>query len=160
MIWYTDVDKDNIKLKLCFFNKETDKLIMSVASLHWWPELLQLKHENILIKFFSDINSKISYDINSVQFSSVQWLSCVWLFATPCSAARQASLSNTNFWSLFKLMSIESVMPSNHLNPAIPFSSCLQSFPASGSSQMSQLFTSGGQSIGVSVSVFPMTDFL
>ena len=51
----------------------------------------------------------------SVQFSSVQWLSRVQLFATPWTAAHQASLSITNSWSLFKLMSIGSVMPSNHL---------------------------------------------
>ena len=49
------------------------------------------------------------------QFSSVQSLSCVWLFATPWTAAHQASLSITNSWSLLKLKSIESVMPSNHL---------------------------------------------
>ena len=49
------------------------------------------------------------------KFSSVQLLSCVQLFATPWTAACQASLSITNSWSLFKLMSIESVMPSNHL---------------------------------------------
>ena len=48
-------------------------------------------------------------------FSSVQSLSCVWLFATPWTAARQASLSITNSWSLLKLMSIELVMPSNHV---------------------------------------------
>ena len=47
--------------------------------------------------------------------SSVQSLSCVWLFATPWIAARQASLPITNSWSLLKLMSIESVMPSNPL---------------------------------------------
>ena len=47
--------------------------------------------------------------------SSVQLLSRVWLFATPWTSARQASLSITNFQSLPKLMSIESVMPSNHL---------------------------------------------
>ena len=46
---------------------------------------------------------------------SVQSLSCVQLFVTPWTAARQASLSTTNSWSLLKLMSIESVMPSNHL---------------------------------------------
>ena len=49
------------------------------------------------------------------QFSSVQLLSCVRLFATPRIAACQASLSITNSWSLLKLMSIESVMPCNHL---------------------------------------------
>ena len=46
--------------------------------------------------------------------TSVQLLSCVWLFATPWTAARQASLSITNSQSLLKLMSIKSVMPSNH----------------------------------------------
>ena len=44
----------------------------------------------------------------------VQSLSCVWLFATPWIAAHQASLSFTFSWSLLKIMSIESVMPSNH----------------------------------------------
>ena len=48
-------------------------------------------------------------------FSSIQLLSCVQLFVTPWTAARQASLSITNSWSLLKLMSIESVMPSSHL---------------------------------------------
>ena len=50
-----------------------------------------------------------------VQFSSVQSLSCVQLFATTWTAAYQASLSITNSQSLLKLISIESVMPSNHL---------------------------------------------
>ena len=49
------------------------------------------------------------------QFSSVQSLCCVQLFATPWTAARQASLSITNSWSLLRFMSIESVIPSNHL---------------------------------------------
>ena len=50
------------------------------------------------------------------QFSSVQSLSCVQLFETQWTAAHQASLSiTTNSWSLLKLKSIESVMPSNHL---------------------------------------------
>ena len=47
--------------------------------------------------------------------SSVQSLSCVQLFVTPWPAVRQASLSITNSWSIFKLMAIESVMPSKHL---------------------------------------------
>ena len=80
----------------------------------------------------------------------VQSLSRVQLFVTLWTAACQASLSITSSWSLPKLMSIESVMPSSHL--IIPFSSCPQSLPASGSFPMSQLFVSGGQSIGVSVS--------
>ena len=83
------------------------------------------------------------------QFSSVRSLSCVWLFAAPWTSAHQASLSITSSQSLLKLMSIESVMPSNHLTP---FSSCLQSFPALGSFPMSQFFTSRGQSIRLSAS--------
>ena len=55
-----------------------------------------------------------------VQFSSVQLLSRVRLFATPWTAARQASLSITSSRNLLKLMSIESVMPSNHLNLCRP----------------------------------------
>ena len=51
----------------------------------------------------------------SVQFSSFQSLSRVWLFVTPWTAAHQSSLSITNSQSLLKLMSIKSVMPSNHL---------------------------------------------
>ena len=53
--------------------------------------------------------------MQSVQFISVQSLSHVRLFATPWTAAHQASLSITNSWSLLKLMSIELVMPSSHL---------------------------------------------
>ena len=55
------------------------------------------------------------YKCNAFKFNSVQSLSHVGLFATPWNAAHQASLSITNSWSLLKLMSIESVMPSNHL---------------------------------------------
>ena len=55
------------------------------------------------------------FNVCSVQFSSVQSLSSAQLFATPRTAARQASLSITNSQSLLKLMSIESVMPYNHL---------------------------------------------
>ena len=72
-------------------------------------------------------------------FTSVQLLSHVQLFATPWTAAHQASLSIANFWSLLKLMSIESVMPFNHLILCRPLPSHLQSFPASGSSSESVL---------------------
>ena len=180
--------------------------------------------------FGSSIYNKIytSFSLVSTtgmdQFSSVQAPSCVWLFVTPWTVVCQASLSITKSWSLLKLMSMKSVMPSNrlilchpllllpaifpsirvfsneinssqfssvqfshsvvsnslrpheqeharppcpsptpgiHPNPCpssrwchpssvVPFSSCPQSFPASGSFPMSQLFTSGGQSFGVS----------
>ena len=54
------------------------------------------------------------------QFSSVQLFSCVRLFETPWTATRQASLSITNSWSLIKLMSVASVMPSNYLTLCHP----------------------------------------
>ena len=87
-------------------------------------------------------------------FSSVQSLSHVWVFETPWTATCQASLSITNSRSLLKLMSIELVMPSNHLIHCHP---CFLPL-LSGSFQMSQFFASGGQSIGVSASasVLPM----
>ena len=92
------------------------------------------------------------------QFSSVQSLSCVQLFVTPGTAAHQASLSITNSRSYSN-----SCPSSRWYHPTIsysviPFSSCPQSLPASGSFQISQLLASGGQSIGVSVSasVLPM----
>ena len=87
----------------------------------------------------------------SIQFSSVQSLSCVRLFVTLWTASRQASLSITNSRSLLKLMSIGLVMPSNQLILCRPLS-CPQSFPASGSFPVSQFIASGGQSIGVSAS--------
>ena len=83
-------------------------------------------------------------------------LSHVGLFATPWTAACQASLSFTISLSLFKLMSIESVIPSNLLilcHLLLPF---LQSFPASGSFPMGQLLGSSDQSIKALASVLPM----
>ena len=65
--------------------------------------------------------------------SSVHLLSHVQLFVTPWTATHQAFLSITNSWNLLKLMSIESVIPSNHLILCHPLLLCLQSFPASGS---------------------------
>ena len=75
-------------------------------------------------------------------FSSAQSLSCVWLFATPWTAACQASLSITNSRSSLRLMSIESVMLSNHLILCHPLLLCPQSLPASESFPMSQLLSS------------------
>ena len=81
------------------------------------------------------------------QFISIQSLSYVQPFATPWTAECQASLSITNSPNLLKLMSIESVMPSNHLILCYPLL-LLSIFPSSGSFPVSQFFTSGGQSIG------------
>ena len=70
----------------------------------------------ITAKMHRNTNYRIVYSVLGIsQLSSVQSLSRVRLFVTPWTAARQASLSITNFQSLLKLMSIESVMPSNQL---------------------------------------------
>ena len=92
------------------------------------------------------------------RYFSVQSLSCVRLFATPWTAARQASLFITNSQSLLKLSSIESVKPSNHLILCRPLLFPPSIFPSIWSFQMSQLFASGGRSIGdsASTSVLPM----
>ena len=92
-------------------------------------------------------------------FVVVQSFSCVWLLVIPWTAARQASLSITNSQSLFKFMSIESVMPSNHLILYCLLLLLSSSFPTIRSFLRSQFFASGGQSIGASASasVFPMT---
>ena len=105
--------------------------------------------------------SILSYFLHKIwNFSSVQSLSSVPLFATPWTAARQASSSVTNSQSLpgSKLVSIESVMPSNHLILCCPLLLLPSIFPRTGAFQMSQLFASGGQNIGVSAStsVLPM----
>ena len=92
-------------------------------------------------------------------FTSVQF-NChyVQLFATPWTVACQASLSITNFQSVLKLMSIESLMPSNHLILCHPPLLLPAIFPSTRVFLMSQFFTFGGQSIGVSASasVLPM----
>ena len=97
---------------------------------------------------------------NVYLFSSVQSLSRVRLFVTPWTAARQASLSITSSQSLLKLMSIELVMPSNHLIPCHPLLFLLSIFPSIRVFSMSQSFASGGQNIGVSASasVLPIQD--
>ena len=85
----------------------------------------------------------------------VQSLSSTWLFATPWSAACQASLSFIISHTLLKLMSIESVMPSNNLIVCCPLL-LWPSFSALGSLPVSQLFASGGQSTGASALVLAM----
>ena len=73
-----------------------------------------------------------------------------YMTVTSWTAAHQAALSITNSWSLLRLMSIESVIPSNHLILYHPLLFLPSIFPLSGSFQMSQLFASGSQRIGVS----------
>ena len=88
-----------------------------------------------------------------VQVSSVQSLSRVRLFATPWTAALQASLSITNSRGHPNPCSSSQRYHPTISSSVFLFSSCLQSFPASGSFLKSRLFTSGGQIIGASASV-------
>ena len=93
----------------------------------------------------------------SVQFSSFQSLSHVWLFATLWTAARQASLAITNSKNYSDSCPLNRWCHPTISSSVAPFSSCLKSFPASGSFPMSQFFASGSQSLRVSVlaSVLP-----
>ena len=91
-------------------------------------------------------------------FSSVQSLSCVWVFAAAWTATCQASLSITNFWSLLKLMSIESVMASNHLIFCCPLYCLPSTFSCTRVFSNASMLWKRCQSIGVSTStsVLPM----
>ena len=124
--------------------------------LHWQVDYLPLSHQGRLPLVFKIILIEKKIITSLSMFSSVTQLCPT--FATPWTTARQASLSITNSWSLLKLMSIESMMPSSHLILCRSLLLLPSSFPASGSFPMSQLFASGGQSIGVSAStsVLPM----
>ena len=91
-------------------------------------------------------------------FSSVQLLFRIWLFVTPWPTGRQASLSTTNSCSSPKPMSIELVMPSNHLILCRPLLLLPSICPSIRVFPVSQIFPSGSQNTGVSVSasVLPM----
>ena len=88
------------------------------------PRILNANISRYIYKLlFQEYILMLTPFLRNIQFSSVQSLSRVRLFATPWTAARQASLSVANSQSLPKLMSIESVMPSNHLilcRPLLP----------------------------------------
>ena len=88
----------------------------------------------------------------------VQLFSHIQLLGTPWTSTRQATLSFTISWRLLKSCPLSQWCHPIISSSVIPFSSCLQSSPASGSFPMSQFFASGGQSIGVSASasVLPM----
>ena len=92
-------------------------------------------------------------------FSSVQSLSRVWLFVTRWTSARQASLSIINSWRFLNSCPSSQWCHPTISSSIIPFSYHVQFFSQSGSFPMSQFFSSGGQSIGVSASasVLPMS---
>ena len=87
---------------------------------------------------------------------AVQLLSHVQQCASPGTAARQASLSFTISWNLSNSCPLSQWCRPTISSSVVPFSSCLQSFPASGSFPVNQFFTSGGQNMGASASVLPM----
>ena len=97
-------------------------------------------------------------NLSSFQFSSVQSLSHVWLFATLQTAACQASLSFTITRACSHSCPLIRWSHPTISSSVVPFSSCLQTFPATGSFPMSWLFAPGGRSIGASVlaSVLPV----
>ena len=100
----------------------------------------------------------LPYLHTNIELLVVQLLSRVWLFATPWTAALQASQSFTISQSLPKLMSIKSAMPLNYFILCCSFLLLPSLFPSIRSFPMSWLFASGGQSIGASVSaiILPM----
>ena len=139
----------------------------SCAQSPFSSQLLELALDTCSILFFSpsSLLTSLSYFLfpclldyflveSSVLFLLFSHSACT-ILCNPMERSTPRFLSFTISQSLFKLMSIESVMPSNHptiLSSVVPFSSCLQSFPASGSFPVSQFFPSGGQSIGASTS--------
>ena len=98
--------------------------------------------------------SKFEEETSSTK--SVQFSCHVQFLATPWITAFQASLSITNSRSSLRLMSIKLGMHPAISSSVVPFSCCPQSLPASGSFPVSQLFTWGAQSIGVSASALPV----
>ena len=123
------------------------------------------KSEMLIMEIYNATSNYFRINFMNLGCCCCSVLSCVQLFATSwTTAARQAPLSTTVSLSLLKFMSIELMMLLTISSSVNPFS-CLQSSPASGSFLMSQIFTSGDQSIGVSASssVLPMIfriDFL
>ena len=121
---------------------------------HFVKDIPTLK--NLLLDFRDHPQYGLQFN-DSTFFSSVQSLSRVWLSVIPWTTAHQASLSITNSWSLLKLMSIVSVMPSNHLILWCPLLLLPSIFPSINVCS-NELAPSGGQSIGVSASapILPM----
>ena len=137
-----------MKIRLCYDRGQSwggSHIIVSVS--------LVSRRQN---HFLRERGSCIAVEILRYVRQSVQLLSCVRLFVTPWTAACQASLSITNSRRLLKLMSIESVMTSNYLILCHPLLLLPLVFPSIRVFSKESVFTSGGQSIGVSASVLPV----
>ena len=146
--WFggTKIFRNNVKIWNCL-------LLVWTKCLHWISFYVSITFLCCdFLVLYNNWNNDANIDDNEIH--SVQFSHSVtsWLFVTPWTAAHQSSLSITISWSLLKLMSSESVMPFNHLILCRPFSSCFQSFPASGSFPVSQFFVSGSQSFRASAS--------
>ena len=151
----TDVDKSACLCDTC----------MRIRYVHFcWQPTSQVQNYSRVITHQSDrIGHPVSVYAGTewlpwldgllVSSSSVQTLSHVQLFVTSWIAALQASLSITNSWNLLNSCPLGPWCHPTTSSSVIPFSSCLQSSPASGSFPISQFFTSVGQSTGVSASV-------
>ena len=117
--------------------------------------------EHTLISF-TKVNPKQLKDFN-IRHDTIKLLvlsfTCVWLFATPWTAALQASMSFTIFHNLLKLTSIESTMPSNHLIRCCPFLLLSSMFPSIKDVFSESALPIRWSSIGASVSVLPMRIF-
>ena len=135
----------------CFAKQYTGTYTFFSGSTFWRTHAQKMDNKYGLMKASLVLSSL-------TQFTSVQSLSHVWLFVTPCTAALQASLSITNSRVYPNSCSLSWWCHPTISSSVVPFFSCLQSFPALGSFQMSQLFASGGQSTGVSAlaPVLPM----
>ena len=115
-------------------------------------------HLSITCQFVKiEKKQSVSTFLTFCPFSSVQLVSCVRLFVTPWAAAHQASLSITNSQAFSNSCPSSRWCHPTISSSVVPFSSCLQSFPASRSFPVSQFFASGGQRIGASASVLPFT---
>ena len=126
-----------------YYTKALSNQALSLA-----PDWILLRRPSLFVQQQPFIGVKLTL---TTLLRSVQLLNHVWLFVTPWTAARQASLSFTNSKNLLKSMSIQSVMPSSHLILCCPLLPLPSIFPSIRVFLMSLLFTSGGQTIGVSV---------
>ena len=155
-VWKEKAETETLYLSLRWFSLLPPKMANGVSR---FEENRLGRGSYMVFRFFiSDLTPSatnhiyvcvcVNVDIYVCMYVVVPLLGHVRLFVTPWTAAHQAFLSFTISWSLLKLMSIESVVPSNCLVPVVPFSSCLQSSLASGSLPVRRLFASDGHGIG------------
>ena len=133
MSWFILLSPVYLYHQLFIFQRHCFCVILLLVKPYLWNKCWTPKPgilpEGLYFSTVSPLNFSL-YLGYGVQVSSVQLLSHVWLFATPWSAACQASLTITNSWSLLKLMSIESLIPSNHFILCCPLLLLPSIFPS------------------------------